>query len=79
MDVASATVVGDAMVEVTLNETRASDGWILDGRGRLQIHRGILRGAGIPPGARLAVVRLEQPPRAVLTDLTSLAVRRMRR
>jgi hypothetical protein len=59
VDVASATVVGDAMVEITLSETRAGNGSILDGRGRLQLHRGILCGAGIQPGARLAVVRLD--------------------
>lgn len=75
--VVSVTVVSDGTIEIACAVGDQGDGgpWALDARGRLQLHHGVLRAAGVGPGERLAVVRLEDPPRLVLTSLGSLAVR----
>jgi len=77
-DVVSVTVVSDGSIEIAFGDVGDhGDGgpWALDARGRLQLHHGVLRAAGVGPGERLAVVRLEDPARLVLTSLGSLAVR----
>lgn len=69
-------VVADNLIEVTLCSSRGALPSIPDGRGRLQLRRGVLEAAGISPGDRLAIVLLDAPSRLVLTSAANLAVRR---
>lgn len=74
--VVSIAVVGNQLVEVDLcaeSQTRVS---VRDGRGRLQLPRGLLDASGFSPGDRLAIAQLGDSSKLVLTSAANLAVRR---
>jgi bifunctional DNA-binding transcriptional regulator/antitoxin component of YhaV-PrlF toxin-antitoxin module len=74
--VVSIAVVGNHLVEVELcggSQTRVS---VPDGRGRLQLPRGLLEASGFSAGDRLAIVQLGDSSKLVLTSAANLAVRR---
>jgi hypothetical protein len=74
--VPSIAVVANDLIEVTLRDSPEAPLSVPDGRGRLQLRRGVLEAAGISPGDRLAIVLLDEPSRLVLTSAANLAVRR---